>query len=513
VLTTISYFLNEYEMHIRDKRCLSFVCEGMYTTPCMDACPANIKVHGYVILIAQGKFREALELIKKRNPFPSICGRVCHHPCEIRCRRAEMDGALALRTLKRFVADHEIELERGEPKPRVEKFRAEKVAIIGSGPAGLSCAYYLVRRGYRVTVFEALETPGGMMAVGIPNYRLPKRVLRLEIDDIVTLGAEMKVGTEIGKDISFNDLIKEFNAVFVACGARHSAKLNIPGEESKGVVPVLDFLRDVNLGNPIEIGRRVMVIGGEDSAIDAARTAVRLDAKEVILLYRRSLEEMPARKEDIDDAKHEGVKIETLVAPVKVLSTAGGCGTTAGKVVGLECIKMKLGEFDKSGRRRPIPIEGSEFKIDADMVIPAVGRSVDFSFLAHKLEIADPGTIKVDENQMTSYPGVFAGGDAVTGPKTVISAIGQGMRAGEEIDKYLNNGKVSEEVVAKTKISYPTRALVEEEMEVVETKRPIMPTIKKVERVKGFEEVELGFTKEMAIAEAKRCLRCYEKGE
>jgi len=504
VLTTINYFLKEYETHIQDKRCLSFVCEALYTTPCMDTCPVNIEVHGYVALIAQGKFHEALDLIKERNPFPSICGRVCHHPCEIRCRRAEIDEPLALRALKRFVADHEIELERGKIKPKVEKFRAEKVAIIGSGPAGLSCAYYLIRRGYRITIFEALETPGGMMAVGIPNYRLPKRLTRLEISDILNMGIELKTGVEIGKDISFDKLTKEYNAVFVAIGAKKNVKLGIPGEENEGVIPVLDFLRDVNLGNVISIGRKVTIIGGGDSAIDAARTSIRLGTKEVTVLYRRSLEEMPARKEDINEAKLEGVKIETLVAPVRILSTNG-------RVNSLECIRMKLGEFDKTGRRRPIPIEGSEFKIDTDMVIPAVGQAVDFTFLTDKLEITEEGTIKVDENQMTSYSGVFAGGDAVTGPETVISALAQGMRAGEAIDKYLNNGKVSEEVVAKTKISYPTRALVEEEIEVAETKRQIMPTLKKVERVKGFKEVELGFTKEMAITEAKRCLRCYEK--
>jgi len=501
ILSTIEHFRDEYEMHIKDKKCPAHVCDKLYTAPCADTCPVNIEVHGYVALIAQERFEEALELIKERNPFPSICGRVCHHPCETKCRRIDIDEALALRALKRFVADHEVELERGKPKPKVEFHRAEKVAIIGAGPSGLACAYHLARRGYRVTIFEALETPGGLLAVGIPNYRLPKRILKLEIDDIIALGVEIKTETEVGKDISFDDILKNYNAVFIGIGASVGKKMGIEGEDVDGVISALDFLRDVNLGNNIELGDKIAVIGGGNAAIDAARGAIRLGAKEVTILYRRSKEEMPAFKEEIEAAEHEGVKIEILTAPNKIISENG-------KVKGIECIRMGLSEFfDKSGRRIPEPVEGSEFVIDVDMVIPAIGQEVKADFLKDKVEFTKWGTIKVDnKTQATNLKGVFAGGDVVTGPDTVIEAIAAGNRAGVAIDKYLNDGKESEEVV----IGARRPSLVEDE-EAISRRRHIMPTLDKEQRISGFDEVELGFTREMAVAEAKRCLRCHEK--
>lgn len=498
VLSTIKHFRDEYEIHIKEKKCPAHVCSELYTAPCTDTCPINIEVHSYVALIAQERFEDALELIKERNPFPSICGRVCHHPCETKCRRVEIDEPMALRALKRFVADHEVELEHRKHKPKVEFHRPEKIAIIGSGPAGLTCAYYLARRGYQITIFEALETLGGMLAVGIPNYRLPKKILKLEIDDIITLGVQIKRETEVGKDVEFEDLLKDYQAIFVGIGAGISKKMGIEGEEANGVISVLKFLCDVNLGNPIELGEKIAIIGGGNAAIDAARVAIRLGAKEVTILYRRSKEEMPAIPEEIEDAEHEGVKIEILTAPTRVISEDG-------KVKGIECIKMKLSEFfDKSGRRIPEPIENSEFMLDVDMVIPAIGQEVNADFLKGKVEFTKWGTLKVDkEIQVTSLPNVFAGGDAVTGPDTVIEAIAAGNRAAVAIDKYLNNGKESEDVVIGP-------SLVEDE-EAMARKRHIMPTLEKEKRIKGFDEVELGFTREIAVNEAKRCLKCHEK--
>ncbi len=500
VLSTLENFRDEYEEHIKEKKCRAHVCDKLYTAPCTDTCPVNIEVHGYVALIAQERFEEALALIKERNPFPSICGRVCHHPCETKCRRLEIDEPMALRALKRFVADHEAELERGKSKPRVEFHRPEKIAIIGAGPAGLSCAYYLARRGYRVTIFEALETAGGMLAVGIPNYRLPKKILKLEIEDIVSLGVEIKHETEVGKDIEFSTLLRDYNAVFIGVGASISKKMGIEGEDANGVVSALEFLRNVNLGNSVELGQKIAVIGGGNAAIDAARVAVRLGAEQVTIFYRRSRDEMPASLEEIEEAEHEGIKIEVLITPKRIL-------TSNGKVVGIECSRMRLSEFfDRSGRRIPEPIPDSEFVLNVDMIIPAIGQEVKADFLEDKVERTKWGTIMVDkETCATNLIGVFAGGDAVSGPDTVIGAIAAGNKAAIAIDKYLNNGQVSEEVVVGAR----RPSLVDDEA--MTRKRQTMPTLEKGRRLKGFEEVELGFTREMAVNEAKRCLKCHEK--
>ncbi|MEW6617996.1 MAG: NADH-quinone oxidoreductase subunit NuoF [bacterium] len=497
VLSTIEHFRDEYEIHIKEKRCPAHVCEGLYTAPCTDTCPAGIKVHSYVALIAQERFEEALELIKESNPFPSICGRVCHHPCETKCRRIEIDEALALRALKRFVADHEIELEKGRHRPKLEFHRTERVAIIGAGPAGLTCAYYLARRGYQITIFEALETPGGMLAVGIPDYRLPKRILKIEIADVTALGVEIKTETRIGKDLEFSDLLRDYNAIFIGVGAHISKKMGIEGEETNKVIPALQFLRDVNLGNPVELGEKIAVIGGGNAAIDAARVAIRLGVRDVTVLYRRSREEMPAIPQEIEDAQEEGIKIEILTAPKRIISENG-------KVKGIECFRMKLSDFfDKSGRRIPEPIKDSEFVVDVDMVISAIGQDVNVDFLQDRVELSKWQTIKVDkETQATSLAGVFAGGDAATGANTVIEAIAAGNRAAIAIDKYLNNGKESKEVI---------RHPIEEDEEAMLRRRHLMPVLEKEKRIRGFEEVELGFTREMAVNEAKRCLKCHEK--
>ncbi|MEK7273782.1 MAG: FAD-dependent oxidoreductase, partial [Candidatus Desantisbacteria bacterium] len=504
IISAITKFRKEFEIHIEKKKCPAHVCDNLYVAPCADTCPVNIEVHGYVALIAEERFIEAFELIKEKNPFPSICGRVCHHPCESRCRRADIDSPLALKGLKRFVADHEAELEKAMPKPKVERIRDEKIAMIGAGPASLACAYHLARKGYQITIFEALSVAGGMLAVAIPNYRLPKDILQVEIDDICNLGVKIQTNTEIGKDISFEDLHRDYNAVFIGVGARQTSLLNIPGEDADGVLPALEYLMMLNLGNPVDIkDKKVVVIGAGNVAIDAARVSLRLGAREVNIVYRRSRDEMPANLEEIEDAEHEGIHFELLTAPVEII-------TDGHKVTGLKCHRMKLSDFfDKSGRRKPVEIEDSGFVIEADVVIPAIGQRVDTDFIRDRIAIKKDGTIVVDsETQATNIPGIFAGGDVATGAATVIDAINAGNKAAISIDKYLNNGKESEEVITGGR-----RPLLVEDKGASQAERHIMPTIDKEKRLTGFEEVEIGFTRDMAVKEAQRCLKCHEKGK
>jgi NADH-quinone oxidoreductase subunit F len=506
VLSTLQYFKDEYYKHIVDKKCSALVCENLFVTPCEDTCPVGIEVHHYTVLIAEERFHEALELIKERNPFPLICSRVCHHPCETNCRRGKIDKPIALRALKRFVADQELSLEAGTPKIKLAPTRMEKIAIIGSGPSGLSCAYHLAKCGFKVTIFEASETPGGMLSLGIPNYRLPRRILRLEIDNIINLGVEIITKVEIGKDKSFKELLEEFDSIFIACGFRRNQKLNVSGEDSEGVVEALDFLSDVNLGNPIKIGKKIVVIGGGYPAIDAARSALRFGADEVSIIYKSTEDETPIGKEGIDRAIQEGIKVKYLTSPVRILSSNG-------KIEGLECVKMKLGEFDKTGKRRVIPIEDSNFIIECDMIINATGQSSDFSFLEGLIETTPKGTIKVNPQTLkTNIPKVYAGGDCVTGPNTVIDAIASGYKAGVSIDKDLSGGiETMPRTIKKREFPPVSRGISGERKKGLKRQRLEMPTISNKEGIKSFDEIELGFTKEMAIKEAQRCLRCHER--
>ncbi|MDI6780675.1 MAG: FAD-dependent oxidoreductase [bacterium] len=504
IISAITKFRNEFEIHIEKKKCPAHVCDNLYVAPCADTCPVNIEVHGYVALIAEERFIEAFELIKEKNPFPSICGRVCHHPCESRCRRADIDSPLALKGLKRFVADHEAELEKAMQKPKIERVRDEKVAMIGAGPASLACAYHLARRGYQITIFEALSVAGGMLAVAIPNYRLPKDILQVEIDDICNLGVKIQTNTEIGKDISFEDIQRDYNAVFIGVGARQTSMLNIPNEDADGVLPALEYLMMLNLGNPVDIkDKKVVVIGAGNVAIDAARVSLRLGARKVSIVYRRTRDEMPANLEEIEDAEHEGIHFELLTAPVGISADEHH------KVKGLECHRMKLSDFfDKSGRRKPVEIENSEFVIETDVVIPAIGQRVDTDFIRDKISIKRDGTIIVDpETQATNIQGIFAGGDVATGAATVIDAINAGNKAAISIDKYLNNGKESEEVITGGR-----RPSLVEDTGPSQAARHIMPTLDTEKRLAGLEEVELGFTRDMAVKEAQRCLKCHKKG-
>ncbi|HEX74600.1 MAG TPA: FAD-dependent oxidoreductase [Dehalococcoidia bacterium] len=470
--------------------------------PCTTTCPINTNAQGYVALIRQKKFKEALALIREKNPLPLICGRVCTHPCETECNRKDVDEPIAIRTLKRFVVDYELTHggEEIQPAPRT---KGDKVAIIGSGPAGVTCAYDLVKLGYATTIFEALPVAGGMLAVGIPNYRLPKEMLKTEIDTIQKLGVEIKLNTAIGKDVTIDDLQGQgYKAIFIAVGAHKSKQLNIPGEDSEGVIHGTDLLRELNLGKEVKVEEKVAIIGGGNVAIDAARSAIRLGARDIFILYRRSREEMPASDEEIEAAEEEGVQIQYLVAPVEILSENS-------KVTGIKCVRMELGEPDETGRRRPIPIEGSEFTIDAGMVIPAIGQAPALSFVSDgKFRIGRGDTFEVDPISLeTNVLGVFAGGDAVSGPATVIEAMADGRRASNSIDRYLRgeNLKDNREGEFMTTTHSPLDIDISK---VNKEPRLRMPTISAEERRGTFNEVELGFTEEMAVLEAERCLDC-----
>ena len=470
--------------------------------PCTTTCPINTNAQGYVALIRQKKFKEALALVREKNPLPLVCGRVCTHPCETECRRKDVEEAIAIRALKRFIADWEL-THGGEEIQPVPQTKEEKVAIVGSGPAGLTCAHDLVKLGYPVTIFEALPVAGGMLAVGIPDYRLPKEILNTEIGIIQKLGVEIKLNTPIGRDLSLDTLSRQgYKAIFIAIGAHQSQKLGIPGEDSRGVVHGIDFLRELNLRKGVNVGKKVMVIGGGNVAIDASRSAIRLGAGEVTILYRRSRAEMPANEEEIEDALTEGVNIEYLAAPTEVISRDG-------RVTGLKCIRMELGEPDASGRRRPVPVPGSEFTRDADIVIPAIGQAPDLSLASEgKFRIGRGDTLEVDPVSLeTNVPGVFAGGDTVSGPATVIEAMAAGRRASNSIARYLRGENLKNN--REGEFMTTTHAPLDIDITKVNKKpRLRMPLIPLEKRRSTFNEVELGFNEDMAVQEAERCLNC-----
>lgn len=394
--------------------------------PCQEACPIHQDARGYVALIAKGRFKEALELIREVNPLPAVCGYICHHPCEEACLREEVDQPIPIRLLKRFIAEYG---ERERPKKRVKR-RREKILVVGSGPAGLACANDLSLSGFHVTLVEALPVLGGMLRVGIPEFRLPRRVLQMEIHGIRELGVEMKIHHPFRFDGNGKALQRSgFNAIFLSMGAHRSLRLNIPGERLRGVLPGVEFLREINLERKVELGRKVAIIGGGNVAIDVARSVLRLGSKRVDLYYRRSREEMPAIPEEVDQAIREGVKLHLLTAPVRMIGRGG-------RVVRMECLRMRLEEPDEKGRRKPVPIQGSNFKVEADTVIAAVGQGLDLRQIKG-LEKNPDGTIRVDERGQTSEKGIFAGGDMVTGPGWAIDAIAAGKRGAKAIAEYL----------------------------------------------------------------------------
>jgi NADH-quinone oxidoreductase subunit F len=495
VLSMIRNFREEYDEHIRDHYCRAGVCSELFISPCENACPAKVNVPGYLALIAAGRVRDAYDLIRQENPFPSVCGRVCTHPCESRCRRGQLDEPVAIADLKRYAADWVFKSD--EPlTATVQPKNGRSVGIIGAGPSGLTCGYYLAKLGYDVTVYESQPLAGGMLVVGIPEYRLPKAVLAREIDAIRQVGVEIKLNTEVGRDVSFADLQAGHDAVYIATGTQLSRKVGVPGEDLKGVYHGLDFLRDVNLGKNPDVSGVVAVIGGGNTAIDAARTALRLGASEVHILYRRAVGDMPADKREIRDAVEEGVQVHELVAPV---SFEGD-----GKVSKINCIRMKLSGYDSSGRKVPVEDEGSGFSIGVDLVIPAVSQYSDMPFInKDEVEMTRWGTFIVNQStQMTSKQGIFAGGDVVRGSDTVITAIADGKKAAGSIDRYLGGtGKLNK----GDPIDIPQP---QDDYELVEHERFAMKYMDPEDRKNNFDEVAQGYHRLNAIAEAMRCLRC-----
>lgn len=458
-------------------------------SPCRAACPAGVNAHAYTALVAQGKFNEALEIVRSTIPFASVCGRVCTHPCEFDCTLSEIGAAISIRALKRFVADYEIEHKRTPVSSVV--YRTEKIAIVGAGPAGLTCAYDLLKLGYPVTVYEAAEKAGGMLRYGIPAYRLPDDVLDNDIAYIRELGAQITTNASVDSVEQLK--VAGYKSVFLACGAWQNQCLNIPGETAEGVYFALNLLKQVRQGQPPVLGDRVAIIGGGNAAIDAARTAIRLGAAEVSIIYRRSRAEMPAITEEIAAAETEGVLIVFLAVPVAI-------NAPDNIVKSLRCIRMTLGEVDSSGRRQPLPVNGSEFDLSVDSVIVAVGQTVKgCGFEEFNLEVN--GNIKVSPMTLaTSIEGVFAGGDAVTGPATVIDAIAAGKEAAVSIDRYLNGqdllcGRTRKSIIAKPSLE---GRVIQHRISI--SHPPLMPGC--------FDEVEQTLTEAQAIAEASRCLNC-----
>jgi len=490
VLTTIKYFREEYEEHIRLKHCRASACEELVAAPCAHACPAGVNVPQYLGLIAEGRPDDAVNVVRRRNPFVSVCGRVCNHPCESRCRRGDVDEPIAIMALKRYAADHASNMNEPLAPPATGK---AEVAIVGAGPAGLSCAYFLALMGRRSVVFEAQPIPGGMLALGIPEYRLPKRVLQADIDFILSHGVELRTDTAV-EDVA--GLLKNgFKAVFMAAGAHRGRPLRVDGESLKGVHDSLSFLRAHALGRAPRCHGTVAVVGGGNAAVDAARTALRLGAGKVLILYRRTREEMPAYEDEVEEALNEGIELQELVAPKRIVGEKG-C------VTGIEMVRMRLGTADESGRRRPIPISGSDFVVRCDMVLPAIGQAASVD-AAGGLELSRRETVVTDPVTLeSSVEGVFAGGDVISGGGTVVDAIAHGQRAAIAIDRRLGgSGALPPDV------SYSLRRPSEEELEKT-APRAVEPMLPVAERAGSFREVVGCLAHEDARAESERCLRC-----
>ncbi len=509
----LKYFADDFSQVISGEKQMA---KGDYysklTAPCLDACPIHLDIPKYVELIKDAKFAESLTVIRERLPIAGIVGRVCFRPCEKHCRRGNLDEPISIKALKRFVADHELS-EQKEPEYEITPSeKTGKVAIVGAGPAGITCAFHLARKGHQVTIYERLDEPGGMSAVGIPDYRLPRNILQVEVLQIQKMGVVINYGQTIGNDLTLSELDNQFDAVFIGMGAQHSTQMGIEGEsdEYQGFIPGLSYLREVNAGrDPYPQGKKAVVIGGGNVAIDCVRCCLRTDNEDIHLVYRRTRNEMPADEVEIHDAEQEQVQFLFLTAPVRILAEAG-------KVVGLECIKMELGEPDDSGRPRPVPVEGSEFVFDCDTIISAIGQQVDLSMLAgmDDVETTKWNTIVVDEyTKQSSRPKIFVAGDCETGPDALITACAGGRRAAYSIDRFINgqpldydNNHYFDKLFETVKVYDP-----DEEILKVESKPGFKPNmLPPDERKSTFDEIEQGLSAQEAVAEAERCLRCYQ---
>jgi NADH-quinone oxidoreductase subunit F len=499
VLSTIRHFRHEYEAHIKDHYCEAGVCASMYTARCSNACPASVNVPGFVSLIGEKRFDEALMLHRERNPLASICGRVCFHPCESKCQRALLDSPVAIRFLKRYMTEQETE----PVLPAVIENAAnaaKKVAVVGAGPAGLSCAYFLARLGYKPVIFEAEPSAGGMLVQAIPAYRLPREELGREISMIEGMGVKLETGKALGKDFTLQSLRDQgYEAVFLGVGAPRGTSIGVPGEDGPGVADGLKFLKQYNVEGQAEVGTKVAVIGGGNSAIDAARTALRLGADSVTILYRRTRAQMPAWGEEIDAADEEGITIMPLVAPKEIVRDASGT------VTGVLCQQMALGDYDRSGRRRPVAGRNPDFVVECDQVIAAIGQALDADELIDGQPVElQHGWFKTDANTgRTSVDWLYAGGDAVTGPASVVEAIGAGEKAAVAMDEQLSGANH-----AFWRREVEVDVLFDPDAEPVAYDRAGVACLDPGERARSFDEVELSWAAEVACAEAKRCLRC-----
>ena len=504
-LSTLKYFIKEYEDHILEHRCAGATCDAMVISACQHACPAGIDVPNYVAAIAADKYEKAVEIIRERNPFPAVCGRICIHPCELKCRRGELDEPVAIRSLKRFASDWYFD-HIGKPKEPFPVTKDQKVAVAGAGPAGLTCAYFLAKMGYRVTVFESQSVAGGMLGITIPDFRLPRKVIQEEVAYIESCGVEIRYNSPIDAQHTVNDLLEEgYHSVFIGAGAQASKRINIPGEE-EGLVGLhygLQFLTDIRSGKEIQLKGKVVVLGGGNVAIDVARTALRVGAQDVQIFYRRTKEEMPAWEKDIEEAIEEGIVINPLWAPKQIIHHGG-------TITGIEFMRS-MTVFDEEGHSSLSVDEEVTQMVEAETIIISIGQAPDISFLSKdsQLERALWGSLVVDENTLsTNISGVFAGGDFTTGPSIVINAIASGRRAALAIDKYLKGEKGRVEIVdEKTAMKEDIGLALDEETE-EERPRIKIQLEKPEERVKDFREVEKGFAKEEAYLEAMRCLRC-----
>jgi len=504
VRDTLDKHREVFQSHIDTHNCASGDCVRLVPAPCQMTCPAGIDIPTYVNLIGRGHDAEAIEVIRRDNPFPWVCGLVCTRPCELMCVRGRVDKSISIKFLKAFAAERALS-DRHYYNPAKEPEKGKRIAVIGAGPGGMTAAYYLALKGYGVTVFEALPVAGGMMMLGIPRYRLPREVIDREVAMLEDLGVEFRFNTRYGKDVTLEGLKSNgYEAVFLAIGAHQSFKLNIPGEtDFSQVIESIDLLRRVALGDRRMPGKHAVIVGGGNVAIDAARTCLRLGSEEVTLAYRRTRAEMPADVEEVEQAEDEGIHMSFLTIPKAVVGKDG-------RLTGLECIRAKLIKKDDSERLFPVPVEGSDFVIEADAVISAIGQRIDLECLGDLkvLKWTRRQTIQANSVSMeTSIPGVFAGGDAVTGPATVVEAIGAGKRAAEAIDRYLSG-------IPQPKMPpVPVRRSRVEWMEVpastkMTLRRPEMPLLNLERRRTTFQQVELGYTENVVREEARRCLRC-----